>query len=90
MEKHIVVAVNVAKAVFELAVSEEPGRIKLHRRLSRTVPCVRSKTPCAPSAITTTQSDEQEPNIARAKKAPATSDSRTSARVDAPMTANRQ
>jgi len=35
VEKHIVVAVDVAKAVFELAVSEEPGRIKLHRRISR-------------------------------------------------------
>ena len=35
MEEHIVVAVDVAKAVFELGVSEEPGRVKLHRRLSR-------------------------------------------------------
>ena len=35
MEEHTVVAVDVAKAVFELAVSEEPGRVKLHRRLSR-------------------------------------------------------
>lgn len=35
MEKHTVAAVDVAKAVFELAVSEEPGRIKRHRRLSR-------------------------------------------------------
>lgn len=35
MGEHIVVAVDVAKAVFELAVSEEPGRVKLHRRLSR-------------------------------------------------------
>jgi transposase len=35
VEKHTVVAVDVAKAVFELAVSEEPGRVKLHRRLSR-------------------------------------------------------
>ena len=29
------IAVDVAKAVFEVAVSEEPGRIKLRRRLSR-------------------------------------------------------
>jgi len=35
VEKHTVVAVDVAKAVFELAVSDEPGRVKLHRRLSR-------------------------------------------------------
>jgi transposase len=35
VEEHTVVAVDVAKAVFELAVSEEPGRVKLHRRLSR-------------------------------------------------------
>ena len=35
MGKHTVVAVDVAKAVFEVAVSEEPGRIKRHRRLSR-------------------------------------------------------
>ena len=35
MEEHTVVAVDVAKVVFELAVSEEPGRVKLHRRLSR-------------------------------------------------------
>lgn len=35
MEEHTVVAVDVAKAVFEIAVSEEPGRVKLHRRLSR-------------------------------------------------------
>jgi transposase len=33
--EHSVVAVDVAKSVFELAVSEEPGRVKLHRRLSR-------------------------------------------------------
>jgi hypothetical protein len=32
MEEHIVVAVDVAKAVSQLAVSEEPGRIKVHRR----------------------------------------------------------
>ena len=35
MGEHSVVAVDVAKSVFELAVSEEPGRVKLHRRLSR-------------------------------------------------------
>ena len=35
MEKHTVVAMDVAKTVFALAVSEKPGRIKLHRRLSR-------------------------------------------------------
>ena len=35
MGEHTVVAVDVAKDVFELAVSEEPGRVKLHRRLSR-------------------------------------------------------
>lgn len=35
VEEHIVVAVDVAKAVFEVAVSEEPGRVKVHRRLSR-------------------------------------------------------
>ena len=35
VEEHTVVAMDVAKAVFELAVSEEPGRVKLHRRLSR-------------------------------------------------------
>lgn len=33
--EHSVVAVDVAKVVFELAVSDEPGRVKLHRRLSR-------------------------------------------------------
>ena len=35
MGEHTVVAVDVAKAIFQLAVSEEPGRVKLHRRLSR-------------------------------------------------------
>src|SRR5262245_35767767 len=35
VEKHSVVAVDVAKSIFELAVSDEPGRVKLHRRLSR-------------------------------------------------------
>jgi transposase len=33
--EHTVVAVDVAKTVFELAVSGEPGRVKVHRRLSR-------------------------------------------------------
>lgn len=36
MEKHTVVAVDIAKAVFEIAVSEEPGRVNRHRRLPRT------------------------------------------------------
>lgn len=35
MEKHSVVAVDIARAVFEVAVSEEPGRISRHRRLLR-------------------------------------------------------
>ena len=35
MEKHNVVAVDIAKSVFDLAVSEEPGRVALRRRLSR-------------------------------------------------------
>jgi transposase len=35
VEEHAVVAVDVAKAVFEVAVSEEPGRVKVCRRLSR-------------------------------------------------------
>ena len=35
MGEHTVVAVDVAKSVFELAVSDEPGRVQLHRRLSR-------------------------------------------------------
>jgi transposase len=35
VEEHTVVAVDVAKTVFEVAVSQEPGRVKLHRRLSR-------------------------------------------------------
>jgi transposase len=34
-KKHTVVAVDIAKAVFEVAVSEEPGRVARHRRLSR-------------------------------------------------------
>lgn len=35
MEKHSVVAVDIATTVFEIAVSEEPGRISRHRRLAR-------------------------------------------------------
>ena len=35
MGKHSVVAVDVAKTVFEVPVSEEPGRISCHRRLAR-------------------------------------------------------
>ena len=35
MEKHNVVAVDIAKAVFQVAVSEEPGRVARERRLSR-------------------------------------------------------
>jgi transposase len=35
MEKHDVVAVDIAKAVFQVAVSEEPGRVARERRLSR-------------------------------------------------------
>jgi transposase len=35
VEEHTVVAMDVAKTVFELGVSDEPGRVKLHRRLSR-------------------------------------------------------
>ena len=35
MEKHNVVAVDIAKAVFQIAVSEEPGRVARERRLSR-------------------------------------------------------
>ena len=35
MEKHSVVAVDIAKSVFDIAVSEEPGRVSLRRRLSR-------------------------------------------------------
>lgn len=36
MEKHSVVAVDIAKSVFDIAVSDEPGRVALRRRLSRT------------------------------------------------------
>ena len=35
MEKHSVVAADIAKAVFEIAQSHEPGRVALRRRLSR-------------------------------------------------------
>jgi transposase len=35
VEKHNVVAVDIAKSVFDLAVSEEPGKVSLRRRLSR-------------------------------------------------------
>jgi transposase len=35
MEKHNVVAVDLAKAIFEVAVSEEPGRVTRRRRLPR-------------------------------------------------------
>jgi transposase len=35
VEEHTVVAVDLAKTVFELAISDEPGRVTLHRRLSR-------------------------------------------------------
>ena len=37
MEKHSVVAVDLAKTVFEIAVSEEPGRVGQRKRLSRAV-----------------------------------------------------
>jgi transposase len=35
MEKHIVIGVDIAKSVFEVAVSNEPGRVSDRRRLSR-------------------------------------------------------
>ena len=35
MEKHSVVAVDIAKSVFDIAQSDEPGRVALRRRLSR-------------------------------------------------------
>ena len=35
MEKHSVVAVDIAKSIFDIAVSDEPGRVALRRRLSR-------------------------------------------------------
>jgi len=37
MEKHTVVAVDIAKSVFDAAVSHEPGRVAERRRLSRKV-----------------------------------------------------
>ena len=35
MDKHTVVAVDLAKTMFEIAVSDEPGRVNRQRRLSR-------------------------------------------------------
>jgi transposase len=35
MEKHIAVGVDIAKAVFEVAISEEAGRVSKTRRLTR-------------------------------------------------------
>ena len=35
MEKHTVIAVDIAKVVFEIGVSQEEGRIAQKRRLSR-------------------------------------------------------
>lgn len=35
MGEHSVVAVDIAKTVFEMAISDEPGRISRHRRLAR-------------------------------------------------------
>ena len=35
MEKHTVVAVDIAKVVFDVAVSHEPGRVAERKRLSR-------------------------------------------------------
>ena len=35
MEKHTVVAVDIAKVVFDLAASHEPGRVGERRRLPR-------------------------------------------------------
>ena len=35
MEKHTVVGVDIAKSVFEVAVSKEPGRVSDRRRFSR-------------------------------------------------------
>ena len=48
MEKHMTVAVDLAKNVFEIAVSREPGRVCLRRRLSRNqlIPFFRSQLPC--------------------------------------------
>src|SRR5262245_26076446 len=57
--------------------------------LEMILPWARSKTPWAASAPTTSQSDDRKPATASARKTAPTSDSRTSARVDSPMTANR-
>jgi hypothetical protein len=35
VEKHSVVSVDIAKSVFDVAESHEPGRVALRRRLSR-------------------------------------------------------
>jgi transposase len=35
MEKHTVVGVDLAKTKFEIAVSEDPGRVSRNRRLDR-------------------------------------------------------
>lgn len=35
MKKHTTIAMDIAKSVYEVAVSEEPGRVKERRRLSR-------------------------------------------------------
>jgi hypothetical protein len=35
VEKHTVVAVDIAKVVFDIAVSHEPGRVAERKRLSR-------------------------------------------------------
>ena len=47
VEKHMTVAVDVAKNVFEIAVSRDPGRVCLRRRLSRNqlIPFFRGQPP---------------------------------------------
>lgn len=47
MEKHMTVVVDLAKNVFEVAVSEEPGRVCLRKRLSRSqlIPFFRNHPP---------------------------------------------
>ena len=35
MDKNTVVAIDIAKTKFEVAVSDEPGRVNRHRRLDR-------------------------------------------------------
>ena len=57
--------------------------------LEMALPWTRSKMPCAASATTTTHSDDLKPETASARKTAPTSDSRTIAWLDAPMTANR-